>query len=51
MRNLTDRLFQEELNYNIEQLQRDHLSMLSKLNTEQLTMYKEVQELDDNDKV
>ena len=50
IRNLTDRVFQEELNYNIEQLQRDRLSMLSKLNTERLAIYKEVQEAVDNDK-
>ena len=50
IRNLSDRLFQEELNYNIKQLQRDHLSMLSKLNIEQLAIYKEVQEAVDNDR-
>ncbi|KAH7665744.1 DNA helicase protein [Dioscorea alata] len=43
MNNLTDRLLQEELNYNIPQLQEDHLSMFAKLNVEQLAIYIQIQ--------
>ncbi|KAH7653509.1 DNA helicase protein [Dioscorea alata] len=43
MNNLTDRLLQEELNYNIPQLQEDHLSMFAKLNAEQLAIYTQIQ--------
>ncbi|XP_039138709.1 uncharacterized protein LOC120276027 [Dioscorea cayenensis subsp. rotundata] len=46
--NLTDRLLQEELNYNIPQLQEDHLSMFAKLNVEQLAVYTQIQEAVNN---
>ncbi|KAH7661261.1 DNA helicase protein [Dioscorea alata] len=48
--NLTDHLFQEELNYNIGQLQINNLLMLSKLNAEQLAIYKEVKEAINSDR-
>ncbi|KAH7657562.1 DNA helicase protein [Dioscorea alata] len=48
MNNLTDRLLQEELNYNIPQLQEDHLSMFAKLNAQQLAIYTQIQEAINN---
>ncbi|KAH7670496.1 DNA helicase protein [Dioscorea alata] len=48
--NITDWLFHEELNYNILQLRKDHLLMLSKLNLDQLIIYNEIQQAVNNNK-
>ncbi|KAH7679123.1 DNA helicase protein [Dioscorea alata] len=44
MSNISNHLFQEEMSYNINQLQKDHLSMLGKLNQEQLIIYAKILE-------